>query len=71
MLNFKFKAVIFLLIVFNQSTHAKENNCENYPYKDGLYIQKSLGKFHKYIYTSSNSFNTLHSKKINYIKLKK
>ena len=66
----KFTALIFLLIVFNQSTHGKENNCENYPYKEGLYIQKGLGKFHKYIYTSSNSFNTLQSKKINYIKLK-
>ena len=70
MLNRKFIAVIFLLIVFNQTTHGKEGNCQNYPYKEGLYIQKSLGKSYKYIYTSSNSFNTLQSKKIDFIKLR-
>ena len=40
MLNRKFIAVIFLLIVFNQTTHGKEGNCQNYPYKEGLYIKK-------------------------------
>ena len=59
---------IFSLIVFNQSIHGRENNCENYPYKDGFYFQKSLGKFSKYIYTNSKSFSTLQSKKINLIK---
>jgi len=70
MLNRKFAALLFLGIVLNQSIHGKENNCENYPYKEGLYFQKSLGKLDKYIYTSSNTFSTLQSKKINFIKLK-
>ena len=70
MLNRKFAALLFLVIVFNQSIHGRENNCENYPYKHGLYFQKSLGKLGKYIYTSSISFNTLQSKKINFIRLK-
>ena len=70
MLNRKFAAILFLLIVFNQSIHSKENNCENYPYEDGLYIQKSSGELGKYIYTNSISFNTLNSRKINFIKLK-
>ena len=68
MLNRKFMALLFLVIVFNQSIHGSENNCENYPYKDGLYFQKSLGEFSKYIYTNSKSFNTLQSNKINFIK---
>ena len=70
MLNRKFSAVLFLLIVFNQSIHGKENNCENYPYEDGLYFQKSSGELGKYIYTNSISFNTIKSRKINFIKLK-
>ena len=70
MLNRKFAAILFLLIVFNQSIHSKENNCENYPYEDGLYIQKSSGELGKYIYTNSISFNTINSRKINFIKLK-
>ena len=70
MLNRKFTALLFLGIVLNQSIHGKENSCENYPYKEGLYFQKSLGKLNKYIYTSSNTFSTLQSKKINLIKLK-
>ena len=70
MLNRKFAAILFLLIVFNQSIHSKENNCENYPYEDGLYIQKSSGELGKYIYTNSISFNTFNSRKINFIKLK-
>ena len=70
MLKRKFAAVFFLLIVFNQSTHGKENNCENYPYKDGLYIQKNSGELGKYIYTNSISFDTPKSRKINFIKLK-
>ena len=69
MLNRKFTALLFLGIVLNQSIHGKENSCENYPYKEGLYFQKSLGKLDKYIYTSSKSFSTLQSKKINFIKL--
>ena len=69
MLNRKFTAFLFLGIVLNQSIHGKENSCENYPYKEGLYFQKSLGKLDKYIYTSSKSFSTLQSKKINFIKL--
>ena len=70
MLNRKFAAFLFLVIVYNQSIHGRENNCKNYPYKDGLYFQKSLGEFSKYIYTNSKSFNTLQSNKINFIKLK-
>ena len=70
MLNRKFTALLFFIIVFNQSIHGRENNCENYPYKDGLYFQKSLGKLGKYIFTSSKSFSTLQSKKINFVKLK-
>ena len=68
MFNRKFAWVLFLLIVFNQSIQGKENSCENYPYKHGLYFQKSLGEISKYIYTNSKSFNTLQSKKINLIK---
>ena len=68
MLNRKFAAFLFLVIVYNQSIHGRENNCKNYPYKDGLYFQKSSGEFSKYIYTNSKSFNTLQSKKINLIK---
>lgn len=71
MLNRKFVALLFLVIFFNQSIHGRENNCENYPYKDGLYYQKSLGELGKYIYTTSNSFNTLQSRKINFITLSK
>ena len=70
MLNRKFAALLFLVIVFNQSIYGRENTCENYPYKEGLHFQKSLGKLGKYIYTSSNNFNTRQSKKINFIKLK-
>ena len=70
MLNRKFAAILFLLIVFNQSIHSKENNCKNYPYEDGLYIQKSSDELDKYIYTNSISFNTLNSRKINFFKLK-
>ena len=70
MINRKFTALFFLGIVLNQPIHGKENSCENYPYKEGLYFQKSLGKLDKYIYTSSNTFSTLQSKKINFIKLK-
>ena len=70
MFNKNLTSLIFLVIVFNQSAYAKKNNCENYPYRDGLLMQKDSGKFYKYIYTSSNSFNTLQSKKINYVKLK-
>ena len=68
MINRKFSALLFLVIVYNQPIHGRENNCENYPYKDGLYFQKSLGEFSKYIYTNSKSFNTLQSEKINLIK---
>ena len=68
MLNRKFAALLFLVIVYNQPIHGRENNCKNYPYKDGLYFQKSSGEFSKYIYTNSKSFNTLQSKKINLIK---
>lgn len=68
MLNRKFAALLFLVIVYNQPIHGRENNCKNYPYKDGLYFQKSSGEFSKYIYTNSKSFNTLQRKKINLIK---
>ena len=68
MLNRKFAALLFLVIVYNLPIHGRENNCENYPYKDGLYFQKSSGELSKYIYTNSKSFNTLQSKKINLIK---
>ena len=71
MLNRKFAALLFLVIVSNQSIHGRENNCENYPYKDGLYFQKSLDGLGKYIYTTSNSFNTLQGRKINFIILSK
>ena len=71
MLNRKFVALLFLAIFFNQSIHGRENNCENYPYKEGLYYQKSLDELGKYIYTTSNSFNTLQSRKINFIILSK
>ena len=47
MLNRKFAVLLFLLIVINQSIHGKEKNCENYPYKEGLYFQKSLGNIDK------------------------
>ena len=71
MLNRKFTALLFLGIVLNQSIYGRENNCENYPYKEGLYYQKSLDELGKYIYTTSNSFNTLQSRKINFIILSK
>ena len=71
MLNRNFVALLFLVIFFNQSIHGMDNNCENYPYKEGLYYQKSLGELGKYIYTTSNSFNTLQSRKINFIILSK
>ena len=70
MLNRKFLA-LFFVIFFNQSIHGIENNCENYPYKEGLYYQKSSGELGKYIYTTSNSLNTLQSRKINFIILTK
>ena len=70
MFNRKFAGILFLLIFFNQSIHSKEKNCQNYPYKEGFSIQKKLGKFHKYIYTSTNIINTFQSKKIDYIKLR-
>ena len=54
MLNRKFTALLFLGIVLNQSIYGRENNCENYPYKEGLYYQKSLDELGKYIYTTSN-----------------
>jgi len=70
MFNRKFLA-LFFVIFFNQSIHGMENNCENYPYKEGLYYQKSSGELGKYIYTTSNSLNTLQSRKINFIILSK
>ena len=62
--------LIFIIHSCNTSVFAKERNCLNYPYPEGIYLKRSLNKQKQFIYTQSVSIKSKNIRKIEFIKKK-
>jgi len=65
-----FRKYIFILMMinlFNNSMHAEEKNCLNYPYPEGIYLKDKANNKKQLIYTKSVVITSKNLRRIEFI----